>query len=138
METDEITRTIIGAAIDVHRAFGPGLLESAYEASLEYELLARGLTVERQCPMPLVYRGVQMECGYRLDLFVERRVIVEIKAVAELNDVHRAQVRTYLKLSGAQVALLFNFNVEVLVAGGLERIVEGFPDPPRRPRRPRR
>jgi len=124
---NEITERIIGAAIAVHRALGPGLLESAYEACLVFELAERGLSVEQQKPLPLVYKGVKVECGYRLDLLVEGAVIVEVKAVDELAPIHDAQLLSYLKISGCRVALLINFNVRVL-KDGLRRIVNRFPE----------
>ena len=124
---DDITDRVIGAAIQVHRALGPGLLESAYEACLPFELTDRGLKVEQQVPLPVVYRGVNLECGYRLDLLVEDVVIVEVKAVDDLAPIHEAQMLSYLKLSGLKVGLLINFNVMVLKRG-LRRIVNDFPD----------
>jgi len=124
---DLITRRIIGAAIQVHRALGPGLLESAYEACLAYELAQAGLKVERQKELPLHYRQVSLDCGYRLDLVVEGCVIVEIKAVDELAPIHQAQLMSYLRLSGLKVGLLINFNVQVLKRG-LKRVVNRFPD----------
>ena len=123
---NQLTRDIIGAAIQVHRALGPGLLESAYEACLVYELTQRGLKVEQQKPLPLVYRAVQLECGYRLDLLVESSVIVEIKAVEELAPIHGVQLLSYLRLSGLKVGLLINFNERVL-KNGIRRIVNNFP-----------
>jgi GxxExxY protein len=122
-----ITESVIGAAIAVHRTLGPGLLESAYEACLAFELTDRGLKVEQQVPLPVVYRGVNLECGYRLDFLVEDAVIVEVKAVDDLAPIHEAQVLSYLKLSGLRVGLLINFNVMVLKRG-LRRIVNDFPD----------
>lgn len=119
-----ITKSIIGASIQVHRALGPGLLESAYEACLAYELGKRGMRVEQQKPLPLVYEEVKLECGYRIDLLVEGAVIVEIKSVDRLAPIHEAQVMTYLKLSGFKVALLINFNVPVL-KDGIRRFVNG-------------
>jgi len=127
---DWITKSIIGAAIEVHRALGPGLLESAYEACLAFELAQRGLGVERQKTLPIVYRGVKLDCGYRLDLLVEERVIVEIKVVDHLGSIHQAQLLSYLKLSGCKVVLLINFNVKVL-KDGIRRVVNDFPDSPR-------
>ena len=127
---DRITDSIIGAAIEVHRALGPGLLESAYEACLAFELAQHGLVVEQQKPLPVVYREVKLDCGYRLDLLVEGRVIVEIKAVNRLAPIHQAQLLSYLKLSGCKVGLLINFNVEV-VKDGIRRVVNDFPDSPR-------
>jgi GxxExxY protein len=126
-QLDLITRRIIGAAIQVHRALGPGLLESAYEACLAYELAQAGVKVERQKELPLRYRRVSLDCGYRLDLVVEGCVIVEIKAVDELAPIHQAQLMSYLRLSGLKVGLLINFNVQVLKRG-LKRVVNRFPD----------
>ncbi|RKY64328.1 MAG: GxxExxY protein, partial [Candidatus Latescibacterota bacterium] len=122
-----ITENIIGAAIEVHRALGPGLLESAYEKCLAFELVQRGLKVEQQKPLPVVYRGVKLDCGYRLDLLVEEEVIVEVKAVDRLAPIHQAQLLSYLRLSGCKVGLLINFNVKVLKSG-IRRIVNDFPD----------
>jgi GxxExxY protein len=119
---NKITGDIIGAAIEVHRALGPGLLESAYEACLAYELIQCGYTVEQQKPLPLMYKEVYLECGYRLDMLVEQVVIVEIKAVEELAPVHTAQLLSYLKLSGLKVGLLINFNVGFL-KHGIRRVV---------------
>lgn len=124
---NEITESIIGAAIVVHRALGPGLLESAYEACLAFELVERGLGVEQQKPLPLVYKAVKLECGYRLDLLVEGAVIVEVKAVNDLTPIHDAQLLSYLKISGCRVGLLINFNVRIL-KDGLRRIVNRFPE----------
>ncbi len=125
-DLNQITSTIISAAIDVHRELGPGLLESAYETCLAYELADRGLNVRRQVEQPVTYRGLQMDCGYRIDLLVDG-VVVELKAVDSLNAVHKAQVLSYLKLSGCQVGLLINFNVKLL-KDGVRRIVNGFQD----------
>jgi len=124
---NRITEKIIGAAIEVHRALGPGLLESAYEACLVFELIERGLEVEQQKPLPVVYRDVKLDCAYRLDLLVEEKVIVEIKAVDRLAPIHQAQMLSYLKLSGCKVGLLINFNVKML-KDGVRRIVNDFPD----------
>ncbi|MFZ5918748.1 MAG: GxxExxY protein [Chloroflexota bacterium] len=128
-----ITENVIGAAIEVHRALGPGLLESAYEACLAFELAQRGLKVEQQKPLPVMYKEVKLDCGYRLDLLIEDEVVVEIKAVERFERVHQAQVISYLKLSGCSVGLLINFNVNVL-KDGIRRIVNEFPDPQRAPR----
>ena len=122
---DSITATIIGDAIAVHREFGPGLLESTYEACLTNLLSRRGLQVERQVAMPLIFQGESIDCAYRLDLFVERRVVVELKTVAKLEPVHFAQMMTYLKLSESEVGLLINFNV-VRLTDGLRRVVRGY------------
>jgi GxxExxY protein len=117
-----ITEQIIAAAIAVHRALGPGLLESAYEACLAYELTEQGLRVERQKGLPVTYRGVTVDCGYRIDLLVESSVIVELKSVERLESIHEAQLLSYLKLSGCKVGLLINFNVKML-KDGLRRMV---------------
>jgi GxxExxY protein len=122
-----LTEAIIGAAIEVHKELGPGLLESTYEACLMYELVQRGFKVERQKELPVVYKGVHIACGYRLDLFVEESVILELKSVEKLERIHEAQVISYLKLSGKHVALLINFNVLQLVKG-LNRLVRDFPE----------
>ena len=118
----DVTEQILGGAIAVHRALGPGLLESTYEACLAFELVDRGLTIVRQAALPVVYRGVRIDCGYRLDLVVEGRVIVEIKAVERILPVHEAQILTHLKLSDLPVALLLNFNVP-LMKDGIKRFV---------------
>ncbi len=130
---DQITENIIGAAIEVHRALGPGLLESAYEACLTFKLAQRGLKVEQQKPLPVVYRDVKLDCGYRLDLLVEEAVIVEGKAIDRLIPIHQAQLLSYLKLSGCKVGLLINFNVRVL-KDGIRRVVNDFPDSLHSPR----
>jgi GxxExxY protein len=126
-ELNKLTEAIIGAAIAVHRELGPGLLESAYEACLEYELKDHGLSVERQKELPVRYRGVLVECGYRLDLLVGGKVIVELKAVEKLQPIHEAQLLSYLKLSGCNVGLLLNFNVRML-RDGLKRMVHDLPE----------
>ena len=122
MIENEISEKIIGCAIQVHRELGPGLLESSYEACLYYELVQSGLFVERQKPLPIIYKDVNLDCGYRLDLLVENKVIVELKSVEELNDINLAQVLTYLKLSKCKLGLLMNFNV-LLLKDGIKRIV---------------
>ncbi len=124
---DSITRRIIGAAIEVHRRLGPGLLESAYEACLAFELRQLGYKVEQQKPLPVVYKEVKLDCGYRLDLVVEESVVVEVKAVEQLAPIHQAQLLSYLRLSNKRVGLLINFHVRVLKQG-LKRIVNEFPD----------
>jgi GxxExxY protein len=113
----ELTREIIGAAIEVHRELGPGLLESAYEACLCYELKLRGIQVDCQVPLPVRYKEVLLECGYRIDACVNDRVIVELKSVEEVTNLHKAQLLKYLRLSGKKVGLLLNFNVPVLKDG---------------------
>ena len=122
-----LTREIIGAAISVHRELGPGMLESAYEACMAFELVDRGMLVERQKALPVVYRGQAVDCGYRIDLLVEQ-LVVEIKAIERFERVHFAQLLSYLRLSGARVGLLINFNVKWIIRDGLKRIVNGFPD----------
>jgi GxxExxY protein len=124
---NRISEQIIGAAIDVHRALGPGLLESAYAACLAFDLAGLGLKVEQEKPLPVVYRDVRLDCGYRLDFVVENAVIVEIKAVTELQPIHHAQLLSYLKLSGLKVGLLINFH-ERMLKDGIRRIVNDFPD----------
>ncbi len=117
IHSDPVAHAIIGAAIEVHRALGPGLLEAAYKSCLAYELLQRGLRVEREVPVPMSFKEVRMECGFRLDLLVEDRVIVEAKSVEHLLPVHSAQVITYLRLTGAKQAFLINFNTVTLKEG---------------------
>ena len=116
-ELNPLTARIIGAAIEVHRHLGPGLLESAYEACLAYELECQRLTVERQKALPLVYKEIHLDQGYRLDLLVEDKVVVELKVVQDFTPVHEAQMLSYLKLSGCPVGLLLNFNVTLLKDG---------------------
>ena len=122
MVENEISEKIIGCAIQVHHELGPGLLESSYEECLYYELVQSGLLVEKQKPLPLVYKEVKLDCGYRLDILVEKKVIVEVKSVEALTDIYLAQVLTYLKLSNCKLGLLMNFNV-VLLKDGIKRIV---------------
>jgi len=117
MTDNEITYEIIGAAIEVHRLLGPGLLESAYEECLVKELALRRLNVERQKPVPVVYKDVKLECGYRIDLLVENRVVVELKSIESLAAIHEAIILTYLRLSRRRLGLLINFNVNVLKDG---------------------
>ena len=117
MELNELTGHVIGCAMKVHKNLGPGLLESAYEECLFYELNKTKLKIDRQKPMPLVYEEIKLDCGYRIDLMIENQVIVELKSVEKLNDVHFAQVLTYLKLSGCKIGLLINFNVALLKTG---------------------
>jgi GxxExxY protein len=122
---DALTEKIIGASIAVHRVLGPGLLESAYEECLCYELSQLGMSFERQVPLPVRYKDVNLDCGYRMDIVVERSVIIEIKAVERLIPVHEAQLLSYLKLAKVRVGLLMNFHVPVL-KNGLKRIVNHF------------
>jgi len=120
---NEISYKIIGCAYKVHAALGPGLLESAYEACLEYELLQSGLNVERQKPLPVIYNEVKLDAGYRIDLLVEGQIIIEIKSVEAINPIYEAQLLTYLKLSGCKLGLLINFNVTDLKKGIMRRIM---------------
>lgn len=124
---DQISRSIIGAAIEVHRHLGPGLLESADQSCLAFEIRQLGLKLEEQKSLPFVYKRVQLDCGYRLDLVVEDEVIVEIKAIEKLLPIHDAQLLSYLRLANKRVGLLMNFHVHVL-KNGLKRIVNDFPD----------
>ncbi|HLZ41170.1 MAG TPA: GxxExxY protein [Candidatus Sulfotelmatobacter sp.] len=120
---EELTQRVIGAAIEVHRALGPGLLESAYEECLCHELHLRGILFERQLPLPVDYKGVKLDCGYRLDLVVENVLILEIKCLEHVLPVHEAQLLTYLKMTGKRVGLILNFNVSTLTRGGIIRKV---------------
>ena len=122
---NEITQAVIGAAMEVHRTLGPGLLESAYQECLCRELTVRGIPFERERPLPLEYKSIRLECGYRLDLLVAGSVVVEVKSVETLAPIHEAQLLTYLRLGGWQVGLLINFNVPVLKQG-IRRKVIGF------------
>jgi GxxExxY protein len=119
---NQITYEIIGAAYKVHSTLGPGLLESAYEVCLEYELLKKGFKVERQKPLPVIYEDVKLDAGYRIDLLVEDDVIVELKAVEEIAPIHQAQIMTYLKLSDRKLGLLMDFNVTNMKKG-IKRII---------------
>ena len=125
MTENEPSRLVVGCAMRVHSALGPGLLESAYEACLNYELIKSGLRVEAQKPLPLVYQTVKLECGYRVDLLVEGKLIVEVKSVEALAEIHFAQVLTYLRLSDLRLALLLNFNV-LPMKDGIRRIVNNL------------
>lgn len=122
MELNEISREVIGAAIEVHKALGPGLLESAYEECVSYELKKKGVSLERQVPVPVVYKEVTLECGYRIDLLVENQVVVELKCVEALMPVHEAQILTYMRFASKPLGLLINFNVKRL-KDGLRRFV---------------
>jgi GxxExxY protein len=121
---NELTHAIIGAAIEVHRALGPGLLESAYEECLAHELALHAIPFERQKPLPVVYKGAKLECGYRVDLLVDGRVVVELKAVEALAPIHDAIVLTYLRLSGCKIGLLINFHCAVLKDGIRRRVLD--------------
>ena len=122
---DSVSSVIIGAAMEVHRALGPGLLESAYESCLAYELSERGLFVERQKGVPITYKSVEVDAGFRIDLLVDKKIIIELKAVESIAPIHKAQLLTYLKLTGLKVGLLMNFNVNILKQG-LHRVVNNF------------
>lgn len=125
MEENPLTKLIIGAAIDVHRQLGPGLLESAYEACLCHELGLRQIPYERQKPLPVIYKGLSLECGYRVDVLVDDKVVLEIKSVEGLLPIHEAQMLTYLRMGGWKVGLLINFNV-TLLKQGIRRLVLGL------------
>ena len=122
MDEDALSKEIIGAAIEVHRNLGPGLLESAYEQCLAHELSLRGIAFERQKPVPVLYKDVKLDCGFRLDLLIQGKVVVEVKSVDRLNAVHEAQVLTYLKLTGCRLGMLLNFN-ERQMRDGIKRLV---------------
>jgi GxxExxY protein len=125
MEDNAITERVIGCAIQVHKALGPVLLESAYQACLHYELVKSGLSVEKEKPPPLVYEEVKLDCGYRMDLLIEKRLIVEVKSMDSLTDIHLAQVLTYLKLNNNRFGLIINFNV-LKLKDGIKRVVNGY------------
>jgi len=137
MGPDQLTREIISSAIEVHRRLGPGLLESAYEECLVHEMSLRGLQIRRQVPVPVIYKGIKLECGYRIDLVVENRVVVELKSIEAIAPVHEATVLTYLRLSGHSLGLLINFNVSVL-KDGVRRFVLRHEDEYQESRRERR
>ena len=124
MTENEISKIVFESALKVHRSLGPGLLESAYEECLFYELKKLNLSVEKQKSLPLIYEDVKLDVGYRIDIIVENKFIIEIKSVVELNDVHLAQLLTYLKLSNCKLGLLINFNVRLLKEG-VRRVVNG-------------
>ena len=122
MDLEKVFKAVLDCSFQVHTALGPGLLESAYEACLYYEILQSGLSVSKQVPLPLIYKEVKLDAGYRVDLLVENKVIVEIKSVESLADIHMAQILTYLKLSGCKLGLLANFNVRHL-KDGIKRVI---------------
>ena len=126
MKINELTWKIIGAAIEVHRVLGPGLLESAYEECLCRELTIRGIKFRRQCPLPLEYKGTSIEKAYQLDLLVENAVVVEIKSVEALHPIFEAQTLTYMRLAHCKVGIIFSFKVEILKNGGINRLVLGL------------
>ena len=125
MDENTISRHIVDAAIEIHRNLGPGLLESAYQQCLAYELATRGISFEMEKPIPVVYKGVKLDCGFRLDLLVAGLVVVEVKSVDELAPIHEAQTLTYLRLTGCKLGILLNFNVP-LMRDGIKRIVLGL------------
>ena len=117
MEFDELSNRVIGCALEVHRALGPGLLESTYEQCLAHELPLAGISFKLQLPLPVKYKGIKLDCGYRIDLLVNDELIVELNSVDQIMGIHQAQLLTYMKLSGVKVGLLINFNVEILKTG---------------------
>jgi GxxExxY protein len=121
-ETERLSKQAVDAAIKVHRALGPGLLESVYEMCLAHEMRQRGLSVETQVPIPIVYDGIRLEAGLRIDLLVANQLVIEVKAVEQMNRLFKAQVLTYLKLTGLRLGLLINFNI-LLVKDGIERVI---------------
>ena len=123
MTENEISKIVIGIAIEVHKALGPGLLENTYQECLYYKLKKEGFKVEKEKPMPVIFEEVRLECGYRIDLLVEDKVVIELKSVEILNDVHVAQTLTYMKLGGYKLGLLINFNVPLLKYG-VRRVVD--------------
>jgi GxxExxY protein len=125
MTENEIATKIIGCAIKVHQTLGPGLLEKAYQESLFYKLQQAGLYVEKEKPMPLIFEEVKLDCGYKIDILVENKVVIELKSVESLNDVHLAQTLTYLKLGNYKLGLLMNFNV-LLLKQGIKRIANNL------------
>ncbi len=125
MTENEIANKVIGLAIEVHAALGPGLLESAYQECLFYKISKAGLIVAKEKPMPLIFEEVKLECGYRIDILVENKMVIEVKSVEALNDVHLAQTLTYMKLGNYKLGLLINFNVSLL-KNGIKRVVNGL------------
>lgn len=125
MTENEISNKAIGLAIEVHNALGPGLLESAYKECFYYKLIKSGLFVEKEKPMPIVFEEIKLDCGYRLDLLIENKLVIEIKSVAALNDVHTAQTLTYLKLGNYKLGILINFNV-IKLKDGIKRVANGI------------
>lgn len=122
MKENELTSAIIHAAIEVHKGLGPGLLESAYKECLFYQLHEDGLFVEKEVPMPLIFKEVNLECGYRIDLLVEKQIVIELKSIDALTDVHTAQTLTYMKLGNYKLGLLINFNISLL-KNGIKRLI---------------
>jgi GxxExxY protein len=125
MNENDLGTLVLDAAFEVHKSLGPGLLESAYEHCLAFELIQKELNIKAQYPLPLVYKDVRLDCGYRLDIIVEDKIVVEVKSVEALNDIHMAQMLTYLKLTGCKLGYLLNFNV-VLFKTGIKRVVNNL------------
>ncbi|WP_426326402.1 GxxExxY protein [Pedobacter sp. R-06] len=125
MNENELSKIVIGLAIEVHNVLGPGLLESAYKECLYYKILKAGLFVEKEKMMPLVFEEVKLDCGYRIDILVERKLVLELKSIEMLNDIHLAQTLTYMKLGNHKLGLLMNFNV-IRLKDGLKRVVNGL------------
>ena len=125
MNENDLSTIIIGCALDIHKELGPGLLENAYHQCLLYKLRKEGLKVESEKPMPIVYEEVKLDCGYRIDLLVEDKVVIEIKSVEELNNIHLAQTLTYVKMGDYKLGLLINFNVKLLKSG-IKRVINGI------------
>ena len=123
MEFDDLSNKVIGCAIEVHRNLGPGLLESAYERCLSYELTCAGIRHEVQKELPIEYKGIKLDCGYRVDVIIEDKLIVELKSVSMIKDIHKAQLLTYMKLAGIKIGLLLNFNTKLLKEKGINRFV---------------
>ena len=123
MEFDPLSRKVLGCAIEVHKHLGPGLLESVYQNCLAYELTQQGIPFSKEVDLPVQYKGIRLDCGYRMDLFVDEQLIVELKSVDKLAPIHEAQLLTYMKLAGVSVGLLLNFNVLKLKDGGIQRYV---------------
>ncbi len=117
MKFDPLSNQVIGCALEVHRALGPGLLESAYERCLAHELSQSNIPYKLQCPLPVKYKGIELDCGYRIDLLVAEKLIIELKSVEEITGIHQAQILTYMKLSEVKIGLLINFNVTILKTG---------------------
>jgi GxxExxY protein len=124
MTENELANKVIGIAIDVHKKLGPGLLESAYKECLYFKINQAGFLVEKEKPMPLIFEDVKLECGYRIDLLIERKLVIEIKSVDALNDIHTAQILTYLRLGNYKLGLLMNFN-SVFLKDGMKRLING-------------
>ena len=122
MKFDDLSNRVLGCAIEVHRQLGPGLLESTYEQCLAYELIQAGIPCKAQQPIPVAYKQIKLDCGYRLDLLVDDQLIVELKSVEQLLKIHEAQVLTYMKLANIRIGLLINFNVQIL-KNGIKRLV---------------